>query len=468
MKNLVFGILIILFASQVQAKISETELFYRCYAHMTSLRAKRSHPLLKQIRSGEISAVDACVFILSKARLGTNNRLKNIKDEEAKAVLRSFTKLHMSFYDRPALVGNSDKSSRVMNDIYDEQGSALFYTRALFRTDDILGVLKGNDDLEGVRSRGRSKEVGYSSNFHKSEFIYQKGGDTLSLPNVTFVQTGELLGFQNTRVLERPNANDFTNGSRDILNSLGGGVLGSKSYLLRSLPTSNSSNIDGADKMNRIWSNTVLKDFLCKSLPAVRLADGQPYKKNDSSSTFRKSEGCIRCHVTMDQLAAGGRGLRLRQIFPFRMSLKSPHFSHAYQKKVDKSDAAIWPEKSDEFYDRRPPKGALFFRSYTGGLIYKKFSNLNQLAKNILETDDYYACVAKKYYEHFTGINVFLADIQDPFTTVLLNKEDLFHRKQVIDLGEGLKRTKSTYNLVKEILKSKVYQSEGYTLLGRN
>ena len=64
------------------------------------------------------------------------------------------------------------------------------------------------------------------------------------------------------------------------------------------------------------------------------------------------------------------------------------------------------------------------------------------------------------------GVSVSLADINDPFSPVVLNDQDQFHRAEVVRLGQELKQTKNTYALVKSILKSAVYRQKGYTLLG--
>ncbi len=468
MRNLLLFLILGTSSTAFTEQLSEVEIFHRCYAHLTSSRVHRSHPLLKSVKAGEIKAEKACLQVLAKGRLKTNGRLANTSDEESKAVLKNFTKLHMSFFERQGMLGPNNIFTRVANDVYDEQGSAHFYTRALFQNDDIDSVLKGTKDLEGIRTNGRAANVGYSSNINKSLFTYNDGSRKIDFSNITFVQTGDLLGVQPARVLNLPNMDKYTAGTKDLLASLGGGLLGTKSYMKRSLPINNIDAADGADKMNRPWANTVLSDFLCKSLPAVRLIDGQPYKKRNATSAFRKSDGCIQCHATMDQLAAGGRGLIVRAITTNNASNTNPQFRHPYQKNITKGNASYWPEKRDSSYSVRPPNGALYYRSYNGDLIHKKFTNMTTLANSILETNDYYSCIAKKYYEHFTGVNVSLADIEDPFSSVVLNEQDLFHRNKVIELGQELKKTKNTYGLVEEILKSKIYQSEGYTLLGGN
>lgn len=447
--------------------LSENELFYRCYAHITSMRVKRSHTVLQSIISGQTLAVDGCMSVLSKGFLDQTNRISDINDEESKAVLKNFTNLHMTFFENQSLNQTNSNFSRVQNDIFDEQSSALFYTKVLFQTNRVDEILKGDNDLEGIRSMGRPDDVGYSSNINKNLFTYYDGETKLPLPNVTFVETGDIIGVKPARVLRRPAGVTSKLGDTNLLNSIGGGLLGSRSYLQRSAKF-NNTNFDGANRMNRGWANTVLKDFLCKSLPAARRVDGQRYKFNDPTSSFRKSDGCIQCHVTMDQLAAGGRGLKFESITKDNAGDENPQFNHFYERSVTRDDAPIWPEKADNQYNRRPSKGALFYRTYDGKLIHKQFSNFTELADSILETDDYYACVAKKYYEHFTGVSASLADIGDPFSTVSLNKEDLFHRSKVIELGKALKENKSTYKLIENIIKSDSYRQENFSILGKN
>ena len=451
-------------------KLSEPEIFYRCYAHLTSKRLKRNHPLLKQIKRGTLKSEDACLLVLDKAKLQPNGRLKNINDVESKAVLLSMTKLHTTFFNNRSLKSPSTRFASAANDLYDEQSSALFLTKSLFTSQGVDSILKGFTDLEGVRSQGRVTARSPSGNFTPEQYtyVYRQGGSAIINWDVTYVQTGDLIGVINSRQVIIPSVRNNTLGGKNILGSFGGGLLGTKSYLKRSLSSNNPTvGYDGANNMNRVWSQNVLKDLLCKSLPAVRLTDGQPYKKKNADSSFRKSDGCIQCHVTMDQLAAGGRALQLENTTG-GPSTTNAILRYPFQIKATKPNASHWPEKKDADYRLRPPNGVLYYRSYNGDLIKRNFANLNQLSGHISKTKDFYTCIAKRYYQHFTGVNASLADINDPFSSLILNEQDVFHRNKVIALGESLKNHKQTSKLIGEIFKSKAYQSEGFTLMEGN
>lgn len=449
--------------------LSEAEILYRCYGQLTSKRLKKNHPLLSQVKSGQISGADACESILMLGSLDSKGLL--VTDSgEARSVLRSMTNLHMTFFENQSIADVNTSFTLVSKDIYDEQSSALHFTKALFfknyGVDDILNAAK---DLEGVRTNPLSKIRGPASNYLASAFTRKSAGSKKIKITPNFIRTGELRGLTDARAFNVPESTGSDVHGQDIRSSIGGGLIGTRAYLKRSAQAVNpTKNYDGALSMNRMWANTVLKDFLCKSLPAVRLADGQPYKNQDASASFRKTDGCIQCHATMDQLAAGGRNILSANLTRDSGTATNPQLRYHYQRTSDKPKGPLWPVKTDEDYYRRPPTGRLYYRSYTGDLVNQSFNSFDQLSAKILETDDYYSCIAKKYYKHFTGVDASLADINDPFSSLVLNSQDLFHRNLVIELGKELKQTKDSMKLIKSIMKSRVYQQKGYTLLEVN
>lgn len=468
MKKLIcfFVSLFLSFSVYADTRLTETELFYRCYAHLTSRRPLRNNPLLVQVKANKISAKVACQKVLDKALLASNGKLQ-VQDQEAKAVLKTFTDLHMSFFLRGGLQSASGRMTMFLNDIYDDQGSALYFTRVLFQNKPVNSVLSGTTTFEGIRSDGAPKSIGYSSNISSKFFTYSNGKSKTPF-RPTYIETGDLIGVKPSRKLNIPVLAGSKQSGNDLLSSLGGGIVGSKDYLLRSIPSQNGAAPDGANKMNRHWANTVLKDFLCKDLPAVRIIDGQHYKRRSGTSDFRKSDGCIQCHATMDQLAAGGRGLAVSNITSGSANGKNANFRYPFQRNINiKLGSEVWPERAQSNYSQRIPKGTLYFRSYTGELIKKDFKNMSELGKAIAQTDDFYTCIAKKYYEHFTGIKASLADIQDPFSPIKLSDVELKNREKVIALGQELKKTKSTYKLIESILQSDFYRKEAYSLEGR-
>jgi hypothetical protein len=449
--------------------LTDVEILYRCYGHLTSKRLKSSDPLLKQVKAGQVSGVAACERILATASLKTNGLLVS-DSREARSVLSTMTKLHMSFFEKQALTDANNIFTRVTKDVYDEQSSALHYTKALFdKNHGVDDIFKASKDIEGRRTDAQATGRGPASNILASNFTRTGPSGTKVKFTPNFVMTGDLIGLRDARALDIPMSTGSGEHGTDIRSTIGGGLLGTRAYLKRSISSTNSTRSDGALSMNRLWANTVLKDFLCKSLPAVRLADGQPYKKqNANTPAFRKTDGCIQCHATMDQLAAGGRGLTAANLTRDNSSNTNPQLRYHYDRKPDRAKASDWPAERDADYYRRPASGTLYFRSHSGDLINKPFNDFNQLAENMLETDDYYSCVAKKYYEHFTGVSASLADINDPFSNIILNEQDLFHRNKVIELGKELRKNKDPMSLIKSIFNSKVYQQKGFTILGDN
>ena len=156
MSRFSFLFLFLFGASQAFSQtLSEVETFYRCYGHLTNKRLQRSHPLLADVKAGNLSGPQACERVLVKALLNQNGRLINENNLEARAVIKSMTKLHMTFFERQSLADVNAVFANVSNDIYDDQASALHYTKALFDESFSLDrMMQGASDIEGVRTSG--------------------------------------------------------------------------------------------------------------------------------------------------------------------------------------------------------------------------------------------------------------------------------------------------------------------------
>jgi len=168
--------ILILFLSvfSVQAfgeSLSEVETLYRCYGHLTSKRLKKNDPLLRQVKAGQLSGVKACEKVLSSASIGTNGLLLE-DSSKARSVLSTMTKLHMTFFDEQALIDVNNNYTRVSKDIYDEQSSALHFTKALFNSSHgVDDVLKAPSDLEGRRTDPLATAAGPSSRAQASDLL---------------------------------------------------------------------------------------------------------------------------------------------------------------------------------------------------------------------------------------------------------------------------------------------------------
>lgn len=114
-------------------------------------------------------------------------------------------------------------------------------------------------------------------------------------------------------------------------------------------------------------------------------------------------------------------------------------------------------DRDPDFW-KRPSRGKLFMRSYTGQLIHQPLQSLQELGEFIATTDDLYACAAGRYYEYFTGNPVNLRDLGDPITPPLSEDEKII-RETVLRLAASLKRSQSLTDLVRNILNDPIYRT---------
>jgi hypothetical protein len=212
----------------------------------------------------------------------------------------------------------------------------------------------------------------------------------------------------------------------------------------------------------------IYQDFLCKSLPVVLSSDypdiGVITSTGNNASAFRFSSTCLQCHVSMDRGAA---------IFRNLISVKSggPDDLGSIQFMANRNVGTFasdlsgtelsFPINRDDDFYRRAPKGKLFYRSYNSTLIDLNINGIVQLGSEIAAQDDFYACVASKYYKYFTGISVNLENLEvraqaNP-TAASLNTDQLYHRNQVIALGQSLKTSTSLKSLILEIINSQAF-----------
>jgi hypothetical protein len=81
------------------------------------------------------------------------------------------------------------------------------------------------------------------------------------------------------------------------------------------------------------------------------------------------------------------------------------------------------------------------------------------------QTDDFYACAAKRYFQYFTGIQVSLYDRTNPANATFnekLSSEAKADREFVESLGTELRKTQSIRSVVKKIMGSPYYRETNY------
>ena len=440
------------------ASVDQPLLFKRCFSHLTQKFLRPGHPLLQQVKNGDLSALEACSAVLKSAKWDESGRTDS-EHPDGVAVLRTFHQLHQSFFeDRAIPVIQNNVRHQATKQIFDPAAPSYYWTRALFASDfDLSSVLNGSSNLRAIRAN-QNPAKGYGKirgkPVEKDRFVF---GDSLK-----FASRGKLLGVAKTGKNVWPfgyaRANgDYKEGRVVTTPHYGGGVLGSAVYLLKTVSEEAGFKANGAVQMPRKWSRAVFKDLLCRELPVVRAQDAKSSVRANSEIPFRKSSGCVRCHVSMDQAAALLRGFRYRNLGGGNtVPQLGGNFVTLIKPVAGLAPETSWPEAVDPDYFKRPANGHFYFRTSQGELVDKKISSLKQLGQTLSSLQDFYSCAASRYYAYFTGTKVQLADAGDPDTPKLSNKDQLALKK-VIELGGSLQKHQSLEQLILEILQSDEY-----------
>ncbi|MNS67035.1 hypothetical protein D3C72_1002700 [compost metagenome] len=328
-----------------------------------------------------------------------------------------------------------------------------------------------------------------SRNIHKHISI------RLQVPNI---QVGDLVGitpnkfsFTVPNISLKPNLDATSdkgnsvpdlNYSYDLFKNHGGGVIGSPIYLMQYYGHGFNTQFNGQNKVARRWSQQNMESFLCASLPALRESDVQKMVVS-STAAFRSSSSCVMCHATLDPMAYTARNFTTgafdfqrvtqngdvtvdangKRIPPPAAYLRNAVAITTY--KATTASVAGWPSEPVANFHKQTPTGRLFYRSATGALVDKSVTGIAGLGKAMSETDDYYLCAAKRYFEFMTGIHVPLYDRTDPRNAGLnqvLSKEAIADRLYVEDLAKELRASGSVVQMIEDIISSDYYSKENF------
>ncbi|HEX4924692.1 MAG TPA: hypothetical protein VFV50_11420, partial [Bdellovibrionales bacterium] len=471
--------------AQQPSALGELALFNRCYSHITQTRLPRAHPLRGEVISGRLSAADACLQVLNSAQLVASGSAEGrlaADNETSRRILKTFNDLHRSWFPNDdILIGIPEGVEFYPRtpQLYDEAESALHVTRALLTEGVPYSEVATSDQaMEALRASGPIRDSALADN-ERLKTRSAPNGDTSVTMDALLVQTGELLGVRRMS-LNPEKLNKTVNSSTDIyLNSryisptltipfnqsFGAGIAGTRSYLLLNLGRPDSLPMNGGLRLARRWSKAVMKDLLCRDLPAVRNSDAIAHVQGSlgpSTPPFRGNVNCMACHATIDPLAGVVRNLSFIPV-PFRTS-GGVATAHIYQWATDRAPETGTVDDDYEFY-RRPTNGNLYYRSYNGTLINKPVASVPELGRALAEADDLYVCAASRYLQFFTGIGVNLQDEGDPQKPALSSGQAAY-RRVVTQLAAELKRHQSLKLLIHSILKSDIYRSSNLRLPG--
>jgi hypothetical protein len=356
---------------------------------------------------------------------------------ESRIVLTAFNDLHRTWFpaDDSRTVLNAFACGGNNHLVIDQAEAALHFTRVMFGANiPFKEAFTSPIPMEAVRSSTVS------------------GGT---------VQQGPLAGIRplSSTEISKTITVQRTPTSVRYKESLGGGFLGTKSFLSLNLGATRLDQAwDGGISMPRRWAKAGIESALCRTLPILRKTDVVNWVNTASTIPFRRAAACMTCHTTMDSMAGVARNVSPRQmstsvgcsILPF-----GPIATVTQAKEAELDSGTVRPD-SDANFSARPPTGRLIYRSFDGSLKDLHGSDLNDLMTELVNQDDIYVCAAKRYFEYFTGISV---NLQDPGDTELtpLSAADIHYKNQVVQLGRSLRSNNSLRSLIQSILSLPVY-----------
>jgi|GEM_PF-1184422 hypothetical protein len=509
-------------------ELSQQSLFHRCYAQLTGNAVPLNHALMNQVVAGKVTAAVACKQILSKALLNAQGSLASTTDAEAKAVLNNFYNFHRTWFPANNFDSVSGYSSTEHNgslDVYDATESALALTYSMFglnqKYSDTLNRSTGVRALRvedsavvtriGWKGGHASRMLSNTAQMATSKFQFRSTelkttavGRNINRhinikADVPVIQVGDLVGIvPNTQSFIVPNISMAPSGNNttdkgilvadfnytyDLFKNHGGGVIGSPIYLMQYFGHGFNVKFNGQSKVARRWSQQNMESFLCASLPALRESDVQSFVDSSSSAAFRNSSSCVMCHATLDPMAYTARNFTRGAFDIFRTTQDgdvtldangnsiSPPAAYSRNAlaittyKTTASSVGGWPSEPVTDFHKQTPTGRLFYRSATGVLVDKNVSGIAGLGKAMSETDDYYLCAAKRYFEFMTGIKVPIYDRTDPRNSSLnqaLSAAAIADRNYVESLAKDLRTSNSVIKMVEEIMSSDYYSKENF------
>jgi hypothetical protein len=479
-----FSLLLMAYLTPTQAS-DELKRLHRCYGLFTHDPISTSSTLWKQVESGTKSGTDACMEVLEKAVLGTNGEIKKVNgayDPEGIKVLSSFLKFHYSQFEVPsytAALSEESSNVRFMVDVTDMNEMAYHFLYSLFHPQQKFSdVVTRNFSLRGKRfsmKSARTKNVRDGAALVQFWEGMSHYGITSNIVeyNPPLTETGLLIGLVpdtldimlnpdliNTTVKANKFYEPYDFSLFKINRHLGAGVIGTQSYMIGNTGYNSWSN-GGANHARR-WSKNVFMDLMCRDLPVLRNSDVNSEVVIDSTFPWRHSNTCMACHSTIDPMVGVIRNTKAGWSSSGDNSTKTSTYRIKYfgLRNPDLA-AAPHPHMTEDLsYYRRPPHGRILYRSYDGTLVNSNVQNLQELGARIADSNDFYACAAKRYYQFLTGIEVRLDDLGN-INTQQPTPGEKHHRDQVINLGQQLKTHQSLRTLIRNIIQSPTFLRPG-------
>ncbi len=500
--------------SGAASKLNDVEIFNRCYLKLFKMVVPRTASLGKTltdtIYSRKITGPAACMVLLEQSEFMDNGKLRAAKytnypklsEQETKKLIANLHNFHNTWFSKKAFVFSTNGSDTSTYAIKDNDEPSLYFTRALFGSGvPISTAFTGTKTLRGLREtpdksatkRWQSKPMNIlnEANFGNAAGFVMASGPGATAASIVvkdedLVPFGKLYGVEEAKPLIVPNvvisgqgnvsatirtqiaqAIALKNKDVNLFEHLGGGILGSQVFIMKNTNLSVAqiapgANNDKDDVVARRISSRVFEDLLCHQMPTLSEADVRGDVIANSPHGFRINSSCMACHTSLDPMA-----YTMRNFAPYRTSNNemppaTPEGNAIRAKGTPVLGITRLPAVAGSgHFALQTPMGALNYRDHTNKLIKIPVKNLNELGAAIANSDDFYRCVAKRYYSYFTGYDVNLAErnVAEANNT----KEAKFHRAKVYSIAANLKKSQNMASMIKEIVSSEAFVYRQYS-----
>ncbi|ATH06675.1 hypothetical protein BIY24_01590 [Halobacteriovorax marinus] len=453
-KSIVEKVSHLLCVSEKWQKISKSDndlqKYIKCHKIFTGTSPKNDNKRLIAIKEKEMSAEMACQELIETAKLGKESKIATpLKNLEGQKVLRTFQSFHNSWF--PNYMAYMADDSPILYDIVELEEPAFFLTRALFNSNfSYSTIVQGSDTLKGIRESD-----------HKSDFLITAGSDEkikkrekykvmLSKTDSTtwsptHLDRGTLIGVTEvtTKDILPAHSNQlffpvFSSTPVDIHKSIGGGILGSNSYILFNNGRPHGNLSDGKKVLMRAYSKNLIRDLLCRDLPVISPEDSIGFINKESKLSWSQDKNCMSCHATMDTMAGLLRNAEL--IINNVSEQGSSHIKYHQGTKSAPKNAMLFDTIED--YHLTKASGSFVYRDIENNFINTRVDNLDQLGLQISKTRDFYACATTRYFKFLTGKDISITqinDLKDSELKEFINTE-ISNFKQHQDLQTLIKR----------------------------
>ena len=465
--------------------LSEVEIYARCYTKLTRQVPSESAPVFAELQAGRVRASDECMKLVDMAKFDAAGKLTDPANATARAVLRSFHDIHLSWFKSKSAEGGE----RADFAIRDFEEPALYLTRAMFGAQPYSSIVTSTNSLRGARIvdgssinrflqqdflRYNQEEIDYgygaesalTTRYPNWELIagkYRAREEAYTFADNTLVSVGDLIGVEALSPLAMPPtrilglsavtpdswklAIEGYEKNYKIFVHAGGGILGSETYMLSNTNVSHLQVPSDYDVIHRRLAGRIFEDLLCHELPTLNIADVQGLVIPDSKHAFQRSTSCMQCHASLDPLAFTYRN-------QFWAKTGNPNQVGVGMTMIYRLPAS----DTHPIFAAQPPRGVLHYRPLLQGAPV--IQNVNDIAGTgaaFAGSRDLYLCAAKKYYFEYTGIDVQLSSIEPTANAVRA-----FHQNEVIRLGDSLRSHQSLRRLVRDIFLSPAFTSRDF------